>query len=303
MEAPLIKWGLDITKVPKPVQASKEPIIRFFGYHDSHPVALVMVLFRQFGADWVEWEPETLKAEVLSEFNATSISENNWQKIQAARTLFQSSGFWSEWEVFEKIIQALNNNIPRFDISQPCSLPQLMAGIDIANTLREESFDDEIQRYVVACALEEGVIYLPETLTFAQEVMSAPYYECEVCGQVETDDIDGRCDYCTGRFSDDRPLNFKPARSVDETTGTKLRRFLLRDPKGLEARYRELLAKPKDDPGTLDERNPVDVQAAKLVVAYRYMEKRRAELVEQLEEIERWTATMDQRDQQIEASQ
>jgi hypothetical protein len=247
----------------------------------------------------VEWEPDTLKSEILSEFNATSVSENNWQKIQAARTLFQSDGFWREWEVFEKIIQSLNNNVPRFDISQPCTMPQLMAGIDIANALRIEEFNDEIQRYVVACALEEGVTCLPDGLAFAQEIMSAPYYECEVCGQVELDDLDGRCDYCTGRFSDDRPLNFKPSVAVDADTGTKLRRYLLRDPKGIDKRYRELLSRPKYDMGSVNERDPVDVQAAKLVVAYRYMEKRQAELVEQLEEIERWTAQRDQQDRPL----
>ena len=300
MDAPLIKWGLDITKVPKPVQASREPIIRFFGYHDAHPIAISMVLFRQFGMDWLEWEPETLKQEILQEFNATSVSENNWQKIQAVRTLLQTVGFWKEWEIFEKVIQSLNNNVPRFDIAQPCTIPQLMAGIDMANSLHVESYEDEIQKYVVACALEDGVVYLPEPLAFAHDKMLEPQYECLVCGKIERDDNDGRCDFCTGRFMDDRPLNFKPSMAVDDKAGTKIKRFNLREYGTTDKRFIELLAKPMNDLGDIDERKTEDVQAAKLVVAYRYMEKRRQELIDQLEEIEKWAVSLPDKEEEHE---
>jgi hypothetical protein len=282
-----IKWGVDIKKVQPAVLASLEPIIRFFSYHDAHPIALTMVLMEKFGVEWFEWEPETLKSEILTTFRATSISPHNWEKIQAVRTLTQTVGFWKEWHLFEKVTQALNNNVPRFDISQRCSLAQLMAGIDIAGQVRQEQYDDEVARYVACCALDEGVVYLPPPLEFAQEVLAQPMYRCKVCGQIDTDDLDGRCDFCCGRFQDERPLNMRPSPHVPADAGTQVEKFVARDYTQAEERFTEVRHRGIKNV-KLDEEVPEDVQAAKLVVACEYMQLRRTQLVEQLEELKSW---------------
>jgi hypothetical protein len=277
-------WAL--SSAPPAVLASREPIVRFFSYHDAHPIALVMVLMKEFGHDWFDWESEALKHEILLSFNATSVSEQNWQKIQAARTLMLATGFWAEWEVFEKIVQAFNNNVPIFDVLQRCTLGQLMVGVDIAAQLREEEFDDEVKRYIACCAVEQGVTYLPPPLDFAQLTLSQPQYECLDCGKI--DDVDfgfDRCDFCTGRYLHDRPLTGKAASFVPETAGRNVRKFFLRDPSGVKERFDELVDKSSAE---LDENSAEDVQAAKLVVAHKYMQQRRAQLVEQLKELESW---------------
>ena len=283
----MAKWGLDVTKAPAPVQASLEPIIRFFSFHDAHPVALTLVLMEKFGTEWLEWEPDTLRREILTTFRATSVSEQNWQKIQAVRVLTSTMGFWNEWHIFEKIIQALNNNVPRFDITQRCTLSQLMAGVDIANTIRRETYNDETQRYVAACALDEGAVYLPAPLDFAQRVLSEPTYHCKVCGNVDTDDLDGRCDFCTAKFVGEHPLSMKPDPHVPKDAGVYVDRFLKRDPTEVEKRFNELKEKGPDGLG-LDENKTEDVQASKLVVAYDYMQLRNRQLTEQLEELKSW---------------
>jgi len=285
--ASLAKWGLDVSKAPAPVQASLEPIIRFFSFHDAHPVALMLVLMEKFGTEWLEWEPDTLKREILTTFRATSVSEHNWQKIQAIRVLTSTGGYWSEWHIFEKIIQALNNNVPRFDITQRCTISQLMAGVDIANTIRRETYGDEIQRYVTACALDEGVTYLPTPLDFASKILSEPTYVCKVCGNVDTDDLDGRCDFCTARFADEHPLNMKPSPDVPKSAGMDMDRFLKRDPAPIEKRFLELKEKGPTALN-LSEDKTEDVQASKLMVAYDYMQKRNRQLTDQLEELKSW---------------
>ena len=55
-----------------------------------------------------------------------------------------------------------------------------------------------------------------------------------------------------------------------------------------------------NDLGDIDERKTEDVQAAKLVVAYRYMEKRRQELIDQLEEIEKWAVSLPDKEEEHE---
>jgi hypothetical protein len=284
----LQKWGLDPTTAPPPVLASEEPIVRFFSYHDAHPVAIMLVLMERFGVEWFAWEPDTLKQEILRSFKATSVSEHNWQKIQAIRTLTATIGFWVEWHIFEKIIQALNNNVPRFDISQRCTIPQLMAGVDIANQIRDYQYGDEIQRYVAACALDEGVSYVPPPIDFAQLVLARPMYRCHDCGMVNTDDLDGRCDFCTGRFTDHHPLNFKPNPLLPVGLGKNVEKFLSHDPAPVKKRLDEIRSNP--EAAKLSGDSPEDVQASKLVVAYDYMNHRSQQLVDQLEELKSWVS-------------
>ena len=291
MEASLlIKWGVDPSKVPPPLVQSEEPIIRFFGFHDAHPVALTMALMEKFGSEWFEWEPEVLRSEIVSSFHTTNVSEHNWQKIQAVRTLVSTVGFWQEWHIFEKLIQALNNNIPRFDILQRATVSQLMAGVDIANTIRVDAFGREIQAYVAACALDEGVVYVPPPIDFAQGLLSCPKYRCPVCGTVDTDDMgDGKCDYCCGRFQHEHPLSMKPSPYVDNDAGTKVQKFLENDPEPIRLRFEQLQREGIEN-FTLSDESPEDVQAAKLMVAYQYMRHRQQQLVDQLEEMKRWVS-------------
>lgn len=273
------QWG------PVPVSLGS----RYFSFHDAHPVSLCMGLLEEFGPDWFEWEPETLRKEILASFKADSISEHNWQKIQAVRALTRTVGFWEEWHIFEKLLQALNNNIPRFDIAQRCTVAQLMAGVSTANTVRKEEYGDEIQRYVAACAVDEGVTYLPPPLDFAQEVLSEPRYRCTVCGTDDLDDNEGRCDFCSARFQDGKPLNFKPSPHVTKDAGTKVVQYLKRDPAQVEAKFRELKLKDRSEMD-LDDESAVDVQVAKLIVAYDYMRLREKQMVQQLEELRSWMA-------------
>jgi hypothetical protein len=150
-----------------------------------------------------------------------------------------------------------------------------------------ETYGDEIQRYVAACALDEGVVYLPAPLDFAQKPLSEPTYVCHVCGNEDTDDMDGRCDFCTARFIDDHPLNMKPAVGIAPKAGENVTHFLKRDPKLVEARFLELKEKGPEALH-LQETQTEDVQSAKLMVAYDYMQMRNRQLADQLEELKSW---------------
>jgi hypothetical protein len=282
-----VKWGIDTSKAPFPVLSSEEPIIRFFSFHDAHPIALTMVLMEKFGTEWIDWESDVLKFEIIASFKANSVSEHNWQKIQAIRLLLKTVGFWKEWHIFEKIIHALNNNIPRFDVSQRCTISQLMAGVDIVSNVRSEPFEDEVQRYIVACAMDQGVMYLPEPLEFAQAILRETKYKCLDCGTIDTLHPDERCDFCCGRYKQFHNLSFKPSPSAPDKAGRNIVKFVERNDGPVRHRFEELKKKGWDALKLSDE-SADDVQAAKLMVAYDYVLKRRRELVEQLEELKSW---------------
>ena len=272
---------------------------RILGHHDAHPAILASLAAKQFGTDWLEWEPDVLWFEIQKELGATlsaftgrrvnaSISNLNRNKLQAVRTMILSNGFWDAWEVFTPVLQALNNNIPIFNVLQKPSVAQLMAGLDMVPLLRGgREFSDEVARYVAACCLDEGVWLLPGPLQFAQMHAARPYYKCLECGnEDEIDPEDPRCDSCSGKFSadwDSHALNLRPARGM-EGEGLKIETHLRNDPSGPAARWAQIKEAPADDVELLEV--PSDIVCAKLLVARDYMTLRQRQYAEQKEALQ-----------------
>lgn len=142
-------------------------------HHDTHPVVLDISLLRMYDVGWFEWEPVTLWKEIMEDFRVPSISDHVKAKVQAIKTLHINEWFWTKWEVFCWINQALNNNIPDFHVMQKPSIPQLMNSVDIASMVRDgEEFSPEVQMFVGASVLEEGVLFAPEPISFCQDEIS-----------------------------------------------------------------------------------------------------------------------------------
>lgn len=171
---------------PSPIEVSDEPastIIpdaptslrgrgaqNLFVHHDAHPVVLDIALLGQYGPDWYGWEAETLWRLIAEDFRTPSISDHVRNKIQAVKTLHINEWFWTKWEVFCWITQALNNNIPDFQVLQKPSLPQLFVAVDVAELVRGgEQFSQELQDWVAAAVVDEGVIFAPEPISFCQD--------------------------------------------------------------------------------------------------------------------------------------
>ena len=278
-----------------PSEALPLTISTLFGHHDAHPVVLDLVLLRQFGPEWLGWEPETVWSEVERAFGEVNrragwrvtVSEHNRSKIQALRTLHTVNTFWNTWEVFVPVVLSLNNIVPRFDILHKPSLAQMMAGVDITNILRPHSFSGDVAPFVAACVLDDGVCWLPEPLGFANDAINPRLYQCRECGNQGEVGDDGLCDVCVSRFDSIRNLDFKadPVRvsrghGKDLVVGYRYAWQPVRD------RYASLASK---DRGELDLRETsTDVQVAKLLVATDYMNLRRQQMLDQKERLGEW---------------
>jgi hypothetical protein len=152
---------------PPPEKGTKIISTRsILAHHDAHPFALDVLLLKVFGPSYYEWESSVVWAELERMFSST-ISELSKNKIEAMRTLHLCQWPWENWETFEKVIQALNNNVPRFDIMQKCTLSQLWNGVKIMNMARRERFTGDVPKYVAAVFMTEGVSHCPPPLNFA----------------------------------------------------------------------------------------------------------------------------------------
>ncbi len=277
--------------------------MRLFAWHDAHPVTLFLVLLKRYGPDFLTWDAQALRESIVEDFKATGISFLNWQKIEAVRTVLLATSPWTEWEVFEKVVQALNNNEVDVEVVQHCPVSRLMVGVDIMGQLDSDpripdkmnpetpSWSAEVMGYIAACAVEDAVTFLPEPLDFAQHVLSEPRYVCPDCGNDDKNDLeDGVCDVCSGRFADEYPFNGQPAAGAPPDAGRNLRYYLKRDPAAVESTFRNWVdaGPPK---GGVDLDDAIQLQAGKILVAHRYMLERRTQLQQQLESLKDWVAT------------
>jgi len=277
-----------------PTASTKLTPATIFAHHDAHPVVLDALMITAFQKDWWEWDADTIWEAITQYFGpktgrgtGINISELNKNKIQAVKVLHGSDGFWKGWEVFAPTLQPLVNNIPRFDVLQAPTTAQLMAGIDIANSVVRHSFSEEVARFVAASCLNDGVWYLPPPLDFAQTHAAIPKYECKDCGNVGPGHPeDGLCDVCSGRWAGTKNIDGKP--SPDSATahrgeGRNLRLYKENDPDPVRVRYAEV----KSEGATLQE-TQVDVCVARLMVATDYMNLRQRQLAQQLKMVRPW---------------
>jgi len=215
-----------------------------FVHHDTHPVVFDLALLAKYDTDWFQWEPSTLWKEIKEDFHVPSISDHACAKIQAIKTIHINEWFWDKWEVFCWVTQALNNNIPDFQVIQKPSVAQLLNAVDIATMIRVgEEFNQEVQSWVAASVVEEGVFYVPEPIKFCQDEIS-------------------------------ELLSEKKIDAAPQTTSAVEKRF-----KEITALPEE--AWSKGDEPILQE-TVEDIQVAKLKVACDYLALRRRQLKDQL---------------------
>ncbi len=262
-------------------------IHNLFTHYDTHPVVLYFALLKTFDTKWIRWEAETIWAEVRRVFK-TQISEHARAKIQVVKTCQVSHLPWEKWQVFEKVVQGLNNNIPRWQYMQAPSLEELFAAIDIMKVLRVANFSSEVRLYMAAAVLNEDVLFVPPPLDFIQTEVSQPSWKCRDCGNEDSALFhDGICDTCTRKFSPDKGLSMLPdTKLLSEGKGKNLELVLRYNPDAVQEKW----DKVKDLPAAEVpfEESPVGTQIDKLLAARDYMNVRRRQMTDQLTNLKSW---------------
>jgi hypothetical protein len=261
-----------------------------FSHPDAHPVALDLALLKHFQLEWLQWLPDTLFHEIEQTFK-TSIAEINKLKILATQTLHVVDSFWEEWEIFEKTLWALNGTVPLVRLVQPPDLPILFAGVDIASSIREEKFSEEVARYCAAVFLNENVHYAAPPLDFCQRYLSNPYYICKDCGKHGDliEPFDGLCTSCAGHYDTEHPFSFKPdPEAINRGAGKNISIHLTYEYEHVRERFNTLNAMAPDKVASSIREVSEDIQAAKLITAVDFMEYRKKQLNDQMSTLKDW---------------
>jgi hypothetical protein len=257
-------------------------IRNLFTHHDVHPVVLDLAMLKEFGEEWYLWESATLWSEIKRLFK-TDVSELTRAKIQTVKSIHSSPLPWTKWQVFEKIVQGLNNNIPTWETMQVPSLEQLYVGVDILETFRKEDFSDEVCAYIASAVLNDEVSFVPAPLDFVQAEVAQPYLKCADCGLQESSLFhDGICTSCSKKTDPESGLGMKPSNDK----GKNVIELLQHDFRPVEARWQEVGRKPSSEIEFNED--VVDSQLSKLILARDYMNVRRRQLADQLTSLKSW---------------
>lgn len=125
---------------------------------DAHPIALELLMLRQYGPEWLGWEAETLQALVPEDFKTPSLSALNLAKLQACKVLHLVDSFWAHWEVFLACLMPFNNEFPDFTMMQVPTAAQCLVACDIAARIRTDvEFSGEIRTYVGQVFQHDGI--------------------------------------------------------------------------------------------------------------------------------------------------
>lgn len=131
-----------------------------FIHPQTHPIVLALIALQKYGVDWLEWEPETVQESIQKDYG--NISDLNFSKLMAMKTLHLTDGFWKNWELFVWVAMPLNGIFPDFDVMQVPTVAQCSVAVEIADhTRRDVSYSSEVKKYLEIVHLNDS-IFVPQ---------------------------------------------------------------------------------------------------------------------------------------------
>ena len=162
---------------------------------DVHPAVLDYLLTELY-PDWLEMEPETTLTFLRSLTESGEPNPIVRTKVNALKVIHTTESPWEDWEVFQWVCQAFNDNQADFSNAYRPELGELYIVIETLNHLRKNGFSDEVKRWMAACGLDLGIVWSPPPLHFINDLLRMVDYRCSKCGNVDLDEDNKKCDTC-----------------------------------------------------------------------------------------------------------
>lgn len=149
---------------PKPSGAVTKS--NFLRHPETHPIILDMWMTKRFGAEWLDWEPETIEIQTENACKC-DLSHLNLSKLQALKAMHLVDSYWQQWEVFMWCTMPLNDIPPDFEIMQVPTVAQCMVSVDIADQVRDDvEWSEELRRYLEVVHRHDGIMVPQAPLDF-----------------------------------------------------------------------------------------------------------------------------------------
>ena len=148
----------------------KENIVNFntvLNNDESSARSIYIFLNKEFGADWWEWEIETLERMLWLKFSV-ALEDINRDKVFAIRHLCRSDQAFWDWMEFNQVSLALSGSIADFEMIKKPSPGMIINAVKTMNFIRperESNFGNDTVKYICICLKDDG-IYLPAVSLF-----------------------------------------------------------------------------------------------------------------------------------------
>lgn len=140
---------------------TKKASVEFDQSPDSFktPMAINNTMLEKYGEAWLVFLPETIRESIKKDFSIEP-SEILINKILATQLVVINP--YLDWDKFENVINAFNNNIPDFTILEPPLLSELVWGYICIKSLRSDWEPSlEIKAYIESIMKYEGLLWCP----------------------------------------------------------------------------------------------------------------------------------------------
>jgi hypothetical protein len=151
----------------------------------SMATLLHAIIFKEFGEEMYNWEPETIYLDINDAFDI-QIPEANFNKLMALVSALSSDAFYKKWSSFDIICGALSDGDPSGD--DELLVAEMAWGI-IEVGLNDETpseFSHDIAAAVGALLVNEGFTSPPASLSFA--AMPEVYHGSDSGGDLRRED-------------------------------------------------------------------------------------------------------------------
>lgn len=140
----------------------------YFARDDVHPLKLVAMLDDLFGAEWREWEPESVH-ESLSKEAGVDVGDAVMNKIMAVKiALRRPDVFYDNWQAMEKMAVAFNDHSPVHGTTEDVPVEWLSNAVAVMSKISAPGdFSPEVETYVASRLFDSGYVVSPPLLRFA----------------------------------------------------------------------------------------------------------------------------------------
>lgn len=145
------------------------------------------ILAKKYGEDYVDWDSEVLKLEIMEDFGDLGVL--TWNRIQAIRCMNNNESCWHEWEVFEKCCSASAGMVPDFAFVQQQEPEEVAILLYIMDQIKNVDFDKDVLGYIASTCMADGLYWLPQPLNVAQPMVDShdDYYQVKRDKQAVTE--------------------------------------------------------------------------------------------------------------------
>jgi len=156
-------------------QQIKESVKRVVENPDTFGTSLFAILLDNYGTEFLQWEPLSIRLQLEDDFNA-KIPVRNEHKLWSLVTAYTTNQFHISLEIFHNTCKALSNSAVDFSMLIPIipdeaawGVTEVLANIPSNNDPDDNhQFSHEIAQYVGLCLYENGIWDPPTILCFAE---------------------------------------------------------------------------------------------------------------------------------------